>query len=148
MATVKRFEDLEVWKEARELVRLVYKLTSKFPKHEVYGLASQMQRAAVSVMSNIAEGFERGSNKEFIQFLYISRSSCGELRSQTYVALDLEYADTREIQELQNHSRRVAGMLHGLIEYLKDSDIKGHKFHEERTTYEMTEPRNMETLKP
>jgi four helix bundle protein len=89
MPTVKRFEDLEVWQESRELIQRVYSLTRKFPKSEVFGLASQMQRAAVSIMSNIAEGFERGSNTEFIQFLFTARSSCGELRSQSYVALTL-----------------------------------------------------------
>jgi hypothetical protein len=72
MPTVQRFEDLEVWKEARELVKRVYQLSCKFPNHEMYGLTNQMRRAAVSVMSNIAEGFERGANTEFLQF-----SICG-----------------------------------------------------------------------
>src|SRR5437870_6461434 len=84
---IKHFEDLEVWKEARRLTRQVYRLTkdSRFSKD--FGLSNQMQRAAVSIMSNIAEGFERGGNQEFIQFLYVAKGSCGEVRSQLYVAL-------------------------------------------------------------
>ena len=84
--TIKYFEDLEVWQEARQLTRQVYRLTnnSKFSKD--FGLSNQIQRAAVSIMSNVAEGFERGGNQEFIQFLYIAKGSCGEVRSQLYVA--------------------------------------------------------------
>ncbi len=139
MPTVKRFEDLEIWKESRALVKQVYRLTGKFPRTESFGLASQMQRAAVSVMSNIAEGFERGSNTEFIQFLYIARSSCGELRSQTYVALDLEYASQVEITDIRERCETLSRRLSNLIEYLKKSGIKGHKFHEGKATYEIRE---------
>jgi len=135
MATVRRFEDLQVWKESRSLVKLVYQLTAKFPKSETYGLANQMQRAAVSVLSNIAEGFELGSNTEFIQFLYIARGSCGELRSQTYIALDLGYGEQPFITEIQNRCIKISIMLNKFIEYLKSSNIKGHKFHEERAAY-------------
>jgi four helix bundle protein len=140
MPTIRRFEDLEVWQEARELVKLAYALTAKFPKQETFGLASQMQRAAVSVMSNIAEGFERGSNAEFIQFLYIARASCGELRSQCYVALDLGYASSSEVEILRERCQRLSRRLQTLIDYLKSSNIKGQKFHEERTTYELEQP--------
>lgn len=140
MPTIRRFEDLEAWKAARDLVKQAYKITASFPKNETYALANQMQRAAVSVMSNIAEGFERGSNKEFIQFLYIARSSCGELRSQSYIALDLGYTQDPEIQDMQGKCRRVAGIINGLIDYLKKTEIKGHKFHEEQGTYELQEP--------
>lgn len=137
MPTVQRFEDLEVWQEARELVKLVYTLTNKFPKQETFGLASQMQRAAVSVMSNIAEGFERGSNSEFIQFLYIARASCGELRSHSYIALDLGYVSSSEIEILRERCQRLSRRLQTLIDYLKGSSIKGHKFREERAIYHL-----------
>jgi four helix bundle protein len=88
---VKNFEDLEIWKEARCLTREIYQLTrdTKFSKD--FGLNSQIQRAAISIMSNIAEGFERGGNQEFTQFLYIAKGSCGEVRSQLYVAVDQSY---------------------------------------------------------
>ncbi len=75
MPIVERFEDLVVWQEAREIVKVVYRLTSKFPRKELYGLADQIQKAAVSTMSNVAEGFESGTNKQFISFLYTAKGS-------------------------------------------------------------------------
>ncbi len=140
MATVQRFEELQVWQQARELVALVYALTAKFPRTETFALANQMQRAAVSVMSNIAEGFERGSNTEFVQFLYIARGSCGEVRSHLYVALDLKYASQSEIDAVREHCERLSRRLQAFIEYLKSSGIKGQKFHEERAIYEIEQP--------
>jgi four helix bundle protein len=85
---VKHFEDLEIWKEARCLTKEIYRLTSgpKFSKD--FSLRGQIQSAAVSVMSNIAEGFERAGNQEFCQFLYVAKGSCGEVRAQLYVAVD------------------------------------------------------------
>ena len=84
--TVRYFEELEIWKEARRLIREIYRITktSKFSRD--FGLAEQIRRAAISIMSNIAEGFERGGNQEFMQFLYIAKGSCGEVRSQVYIA--------------------------------------------------------------
>ncbi len=140
MATVRRFEDLEVWQEARELVKRVYGLTAKFPRQEAFGLKSQMQRAAVSVLSNIAEGFERGSNTEFIQFLYIARGSCGEVRSQAYIVSDLNYVAQSEAEDIRERCAKLSRRLQTLIEYLKGSSIKGQKFHEERATYKIEQP--------
>jgi len=140
MATVQRFEELEVWQEARELVKRVYIVAAKFPKHETFGLANQIQRAAVSVMANIAEGFERGSNTEFMQFLFVARASCGEVRSHLYVALDLNYVPQSEIDDLRERCERLSRRLKSFIEYLKSSGIKGHKFHDESTTYEIERP--------
>src|SRR6266478_7364132 len=96
---VKNFEDFEIWKDARALTREIYQLTrdSKFSKD--FALRDQIRRAAVSIMSNIAEGFERGGNQEFVQFLYVAKASCGEVRSQLYVAVDQGYifkADSEE----------------------------------------------------
>lgn len=85
---IKYFEDLEVWKEARRLTNRIYRMTQDAKFSKDFGLRDQIQRAVVSIMSNIAEGFERGGNQEFIQFLYIAKGSCGEVRSQLYVALD------------------------------------------------------------
>jgi four helix bundle protein len=135
MATVQKFEDLQVWQDARILVKRVYQLTAKFPSHETFGLTNQLRRAAVSVMANIAEGFERGSNSEFIQFLFMARASNAEVRSHLYVALDLNYASHSEIEEIREHSERLSRRIKTLIDYLKHSDMKGHKFHEESVPY-------------
>ena len=125
---VKNFEDLEIWKDARALTRGIYQLTrdSKFSKD--YGLRDQIRRAAVSIMSNIAEGFERGGNQEFIQFLYVAKASCGEVRSQLYVAVDQSYVVQKDCEELRKSFRRLSIMIGNLIDYLKHSRMKGAKY--------------------
>jgi four helix bundle protein len=128
VATYESFEDLPVWQNARELAVSVYKTTSKGKIREDYGLKSQMQRAAVSVSSNIAEGFERGSKQEFIQFLYVAKGSCGELRSQLFIANDLGYLDTNDFNTLINSASNVSKQISGFIEYLKTTRFKGQKF--------------------
>ncbi|HEC34327.1 MAG TPA: four helix bundle protein [Chloroflexi bacterium] len=140
MPTVERFEGLRVWQEAREIVSLVYRLTAKFPPNERYGLASQMQRAAVSTMSNIAEGFERGTTKEFINFLYIAKGSNGEVRSQAYVALDLDYISQTECDGLIRRCDRLSRRIHNLIEYLKHTPFKGPKLREPGPVWYLDEP--------
>ncbi|MDP2842635.1 MAG: four helix bundle protein [Acetobacterium sp.] len=94
------FEDLEVWKTARELTNRIYGITADGSFSKDYGLRDQIRRAAVSVMSNIAEGYERGGNQELIQFLSIAKGSSGEVRSQLYVAMDQEYIDKRKSELL------------------------------------------------
>ncbi len=113
---VKNFEDLEVWKDARSLTREIYELTTdpKFSKD--FGLRDQIRRAAVSIMSNIAEGFERGGNQEFIQFLYVAKASCGEVRSQLYVALDQSYATQKTCAELTKSFRRLSIMISNFVD--------------------------------
>lgn len=125
---VRYFEDLDVWKEARRLTQQVYRATedSRFSKD--FGLRDQIRRAAVSIMSNIAEGFERGGNQEFIQFLYIAKGSCGEVRCQLYVALDQEYVGRELFDQMLNSLKRLSGMISNLIDYLKGSRMKGEKF--------------------
>jgi four helix bundle protein len=125
---VKNFEDLEIWKEARVLTRVIYQLTrdSKFSKD--FGLRDQIRRAAVSIMSNIAEEFERGGNQEFIQFLYVAKASCGEVRSQLYVAMDQSYVARKDCDELTKSFRRLSIMISNLIDYLKRSGMKGTKY--------------------
>lgn len=95
---IKNFKDLRIWQEGIKLVKDIYLLTKKFPKDEIYGLTSQMRRCAVSIPSNIAEGFRRYHNKEYKQFLYIALGSCAELETQVIICHDLEYAkeDTKE----------------------------------------------------
>ena len=125
---MKNFEDLEIWKQARQLTRQIYRLTKadNFARDRV--LRDQIQRATVSVMSNIAEGFERGGNQEFIQFLYVAKASCGEVRSQLYVALDQGYIPESQSHEMITAFRRLSGMIGNLIAYLRRSGMKGEKF--------------------
>jgi four helix bundle protein len=125
---IKKFEDLEIWKESRRLTREIYGLskTEKFSKD--FGLRDQMRRAVISIMSNIAEGFERGRNQEFVQFLYIAKSSCGELRSQLYVALDQQYIDQSVAGNLFIILKRLSIMIKHLIDHLKRSGLRGPKY--------------------
>ena len=88
---IRTYRDLNIWKAAIELVKSVYKTTDKFPRQEIYGLISQMRRAAVSIPSNVAEGFRRFHNKEYRQFLYVSLGSCAELETQITIARELNY---------------------------------------------------------
>jgi len=125
---VKNFEDLEIWKDARALTRGIYQLTRdpKFSKD--FGLRDQIQRAAVSIMSNITEGFERGGNQEFMQFLYVAKASCGEVRSHLYVALDQSYVAQKDCDDASKSFRRLSIMISNLIDYLKRSSLKGPKY--------------------
>lgn len=126
--SVKTFEDMEVWKEARRLTQRIYHLTKNEDFSKDFGLRDQIRRAAVSVMSNIAEGFERGGNQEFVQFLYVAKASCGEVRSQIYVALDQNYVANVEVGELTKSFKRLSSMISNLIAYLRKSGMKGEKF--------------------
>ena len=96
---IKRYRDLDIWKKGIESVKDVYKVTEKFPKHEVYGLVSQMRRSAISIPSNVAEGFRRYHNKEYKQFLYVTLGSCAELETHITIAKELDYV-TQEIETL------------------------------------------------
>ena len=116
---IERFEDLECWKEARVLADMVYRAinsTEKFKKD--YRLNSQVTSAAVSSMSNIAEGFSRHSNKEFVQFLFISKGSISEVRSIFYVALDQAYVDKELFNKIYLQAEKVSKLNSGLINYL------------------------------
>ena len=122
------FEDLDVWKRSRELVNEIYLLTKKQRFCKDFGLVDQIRRSAVSVMSNIAEGFERGSNTEFIRFLYIAKASCAETRSHLYIAFDQGYLTEDELEKTKSFAKGVSGMIGGFINYLRGSKMKGEKF--------------------
>ena len=123
MSTVKSFEELTIWKEAREFTNRIYALTKRFPKEELYGLTSQIRRASVSIMSNIAEGFDRRSTKEFISFLIIARASTFEVQNDLYIALDLNYINKEDFQVGYNHAQKIAMSINKLIAYLR-SQVK------------------------
>ena len=114
MSKVDRFEDLIAWQKARKLTSAIYETTNIDSLTRDYGLSRQMQRAAVSVMSNIAEGYERGSRREFHQFLTIAKASCAELRSQLYVALDVGYLNQRQFETLLTQAEEVSRITGGL----------------------------------
>lgn len=122
------FEEMEVWRTARELVKLVYDITMKPQFCKDYSLVEQIRRASVSAMSNIVEGFERGLNTEFIQFLYIAKGSAGEVRTQLYVALDQGYIANDDFKTGNKLCIDIASQISGFIKYLKRSKLKGGKF--------------------
>jgi len=128
MAKIERFEDLEGWKIARELTRVVYKISSVGEFARDFGLRDQLRRASVSILSNIAEGFERGGDKEFLQFLAMAKGSCGEVRSQLYVAFDQSYINEKQFKDISDKAVEVSQIISGLIKYLRQSKMRGNKF--------------------
>ena len=117
---IEKFEDIKAWQEARELVRLVYKAIETNKKFERdYRLVNQLQGSAVSTMANIAEGFARKSNKEFIQYLFISKSSAAEVQSHLYVALDQGYISKKDFETIYEQAEIVSKMDSGFIKYLR-----------------------------
>jgi four helix bundle protein len=111
---VDKFEDLVAWQKARELTRSIYEITRKDSFAKDFGLSGQIQRAAVSIMSNIAEGFERGGASDFHRFLVMAKASCAEVRSQLSIALDIGYVDEDEFQALMQQAVEVSRVLGGL----------------------------------
>jgi four helix bundle protein len=127
MATFQRFEDIEAWKKARQLTKEIYSLSNEGIFAKDFGLKDQVRRAAVSVMSNIAEGFERSGTGDFLRFLAIAKGSAGEVRSQLYVAYDLAYVDEERFGKLMDAAMQISRLLAGLMGYLKDyRDDKGN----------------------
>jgi four helix bundle protein len=125
---VTRFEDLEIWQLARELCKYVFIVTSQQPFCNDYRFRDQIRAASGSAMDNIAEGFERGGNKEFMQFLSVSKSSCAEVRSQSYRAFDQNYISTEQLNELLSKTDTLSRKIASLIHHLKESSFKGPKF--------------------
>ena len=128
MATFKSFEEIESWQKARELTREVYTVSNQGAFAKDFGLRDQIRRASVSILSNIAEGFERDGNREFLQFLAVAKGSSGEVRAQLYVALDQDYIDKNTFETLSAISIEIGSFIGGLMNYLRKSDIKGKKF--------------------
>src|ERR1700740_3665351 len=118
MATIERFEDIISWKEARSLNKTVGDLIDSDRFKKSYRLINQIEGSAGSIMDNIAEGFERGGNKEFVQFLYIAKGSCGELRSQLYRACDRKYISQNESEVISVDTIKIGGLIQKLIDYL------------------------------
>jgi four helix bundle protein len=125
---IERFEDMVSWQKARQLTGLVYGHSKTGAFARDYCLRDQMRNASISIMSNIAEGFERGGDKEFIQFLSQAKGSCGEVRSQLYLALDEGYIVAPQFQELYHLSVETSRTISGLMKYLSASNLRGSKF--------------------
>jgi four helix bundle protein len=140
MSTIKRFEDLDVWKESRTLNKIIGCLIQEKKFEHNFRLINQIEGSSGSIMDNIAEGFERGTRGEFIQFLGYSKGSCGELRSQLYRALDRNYIIQEQFDELLKLVSRISAMLHGLILYLQKTKINGLRKN-------IPEPNKQNTLK-
>ncbi len=118
MAKFNSFEEIISWQKSRELNSEIYFITNRGDFAEDFGLKNQIRRASISISSNIAEGFERETTKEFIRFLYISKASAGELRSQLYLAFDLKYLSNNEFEHLRSKVNEVSKLISGLIKYL------------------------------
>ena len=124
-----KFEDLEIWTEARELCKLIYNITEEPPFNQDYKFRDQIRSSSGSIMDNIAEGFERGGNKEFVQFLSIAKGSCGETRSQSYRAFDFKYINQETQEKINIRAINISKKISSLMTYLKQSEFKGSKFY-------------------
>lgn len=128
MSSIKRFEDILSWQKARDLNCKIGEMIGSGRFKHNFRLINQIEGSAGSIMDNIAEGFERSGNREFLQFLYVAKGSCGEFRSQLYRCLDRHYINEEEFQQLFEMSREIIVLLQRLIEYLETSTMKGNKY--------------------
>jgi four helix bundle protein len=135
MPPIRSFEDFEIWQLAREFCREIYEVTLRENFSRDYSLKDQINRSAGSIMDNIAEGYERGGNKEFIQFLSISKASCAEVRSQLYRAFDRNHITKEHFEQLKNKATTLGRKIGALMNYLGNSDMRGSKFHEPHADY-------------
>jgi len=138
MATLNSFEDIQAWQKARVLSQTIFMHTSDGLFLKDYSLKDQINRASGSIMDNIAEGFERGGNKEFIQYLSYAKGSAGEVRSQLYRALDRNYISSDDHSSLTQQILEISKMISRLMSYLKNTELKGTKYIQEpETNYEL-----------
>ena len=128
MSKIEKFEDINSWKMAREITNIIYDLSSQGDFAKDFTLVNQIRRSAISIMSNIAEGFERGGDKEFINFLSIAKGSCGEARSQIYIAFDRKYITREQFDSAHKKLSETGNLIGGFMNYLKQSDLRGNKF--------------------
>lgn len=128
MGTRTKFEDIEAWQKARELTNAVYCCSGKGAFAKDFGLRDQIRRATVSVVSNIAEGFERGGSAEFLQFLAIAKGSAGEVEAQLYVAFDQGYINQEQFDSIKSTASSTKKLIAGFMNYLKRSNLKGQKY--------------------
>ena len=128
MGHIERFEDIEAWQKARQRGKDLYRATSVGKFARDFALRDQTGRAVVSLISNIAEGFERGGDKEFLQFLSLSKGSCGELRAQLYIALDQGYVTQEQFHLLSAQAVEISRLIAGLMRYWQRSEMRGSKF--------------------
>jgi four helix bundle protein len=128
LGTIERFEDLEAWKLARALTGLIYTSSGSGNFGRDFALRDQIRRASISIVSNIAEGFERDGDKEFIQFLSMAKGSCGEVRAQLYLALDQQYISEALFHDLTTKAIQLSRVISGLIRYLRQSQLSGKKY--------------------
>ena len=128
MATIKRFEDLEIWQEARRLTKEIYNISVETGLKSDFRLRDQIKASSGSIMDNIAEGFERNGNIEFRQFLSIAKGSAGETRSQLYRIFDFGYIDQDKFIHLKDSFENLSGKINNFIIYLNNKDFKGTKF--------------------
>ncbi len=121
MGKFKSFEEIKSWQKARFFNKRLYEVTDNQLFKKDFNLTKQIRRASISISSNIAEGFERNSDKEFIYFLYVAKASAGEVRSQLYLAIDLNYISALEFEELFNEVSDISKLISGFIKYLNNS---------------------------
>lgn len=126
--TARNFEELHIYQESRVLTNSVYSVSRKPPFSSDRCLSDQIRRACISIMSDIAEGYERGATKEFIQFLYIAKGSCGEVRAQLCVAHDQGYLNSDEYERMELLARKIAGMISNFIAHLQKTRYRGEKY--------------------
>ena len=151
MATIRRFEEIRAWQTARDLTRRVYEISNQGVLARDFGLRNQMRRASVSIMSNIAEGFESDTQQQFIRYLGHAKASAGELRAQLYVALDVGYFEEAEFTHLFDQAEKCSRQLGAFIAYL-ERHPEHRPVREGELEYEVSpvnqEPSNLQTFKP
>ncbi len=129
MSKIEKFEDIKSWQLARQATSMIFDLSSKGQFGKDFTLVNQIRRSSISIMSNIAEGFERGGDKEFVNFLSIAKGSCGEARSQLYIALDRNYISQNEFDSAYKKLDETGKLIGGFMNYLKQSKLRGSKFN-------------------